>query len=85
MGGHSPWEVSRWSHRLGIIVLGSSVEETSPPWLLGEPVGQRERQEKPGLHCEEHVGTGLPTRNTLKKEQAHGGVDADAGHRAGDG
>jgi len=54
------------NHSSGVLCRGDKL-----PWLLGEPVGQRERQEKPGLHCEEYVGTGLPIRNTLKKEQSH--------------
>lgn len=43
MGGHSPWERSRLSHRLGDSVLGSYVEKTSPLLLLGEVLGQIER------------------------------------------
>ena len=41
VGGHSPWKVSRWSHGLGIIVLGSSVEEASP---LGCLVNQWDKE-----------------------------------------
>ena len=50
MGGPLPWGASRLSHSLGIPVLWSCAEETTPPWLLGELLGQTEGLEKPGRY-----------------------------------
>ena len=60
MGGHLPWGASRSSHRLGIPVLGSYKEKTSPLGYLENICDIKKGWRSLVFTCEECAGAGFP-------------------------
>ena len=60
MGGYSPWGVSRLSHILGVPVLGSYTEETSPLGCLENQWDRQKCWQSQDSTREEYRATSLP-------------------------